>query len=268
MIELVKTPTADTFYSLVSACQKEMILCAPYIKMESIKEIIRKKQKESRITVITSANLSNFIQGSSDLSAIKFLLDNDATVLNYQDLHAKIYLFDNSKALITSANMTYSGMYHNYEYGVLIDKNDTIIDKIETDFIEMMDDQNSGEYDLNKISDIEKTIKSIELKGQYEIKEIKGDNTLIVDDISFIIDGLSSWKKDVLLVVKDVLNEEFTLKELYQFKDIFAVKHPNNRFIESKIRQILQQLRDMGLIKFTRSGHYKKLFCINDKKTK
>ena len=40
-------------------------------------------------------------------------------VRNYQNLHAKIYLFDNKKALITSANLTNNGLYHNFEYGVL-----------------------------------------------------------------------------------------------------------------------------------------------------
>ena len=31
MIELVKTPTSNTFFNLVSNCNNEMILCAPYI---------------------------------------------------------------------------------------------------------------------------------------------------------------------------------------------------------------------------------------------
>ena len=113
MIELVKTPTSNIFFNLVSNCNNEMILCAPYIKSETVNEILNKKKSSSKLTVITSSNISNFIQRSSDLSAIRKLLDNKATVLNYQDLHAKIYLFDKLKALITSANLTYYGMYHN-----------------------------------------------------------------------------------------------------------------------------------------------------------
>lgn len=93
MMKLVKTPTANVFYNLISNCDNEMILCAPYIKSETVTEILKKKKEYTKVTVITSANISNFIQNSSDLSAIKELLNNDATVLNYQDLHAKIFPF-------------------------------------------------------------------------------------------------------------------------------------------------------------------------------
>lgn len=36
MIELVKTPTSNIFFNLVSNCNNEMILCAPYIKSEVV----------------------------------------------------------------------------------------------------------------------------------------------------------------------------------------------------------------------------------------
>ena len=159
MIKLVKTPTSDVFYNLVSNCNNEMILCAPYIKDEAVAAILKKKQSNAKLTVITSSNISNFIQKSTDLSAIKKLLENNARVLNYQDLHAKIYLFDYIKALITSANLSHNGMYHNYEFGVLIDDDKIAIDKITDDFLEMMDNSKlAGEFDIQRIDGLEKTI--------------------------------------------------------------------------------------------------------------
>ena len=262
MIELVKTPTSNTFFNLVSNCNNEMILCAPYIKNETVNEILNKKKSSSKLTVITSSNISNFIQRSSDLSAIRKLLDNKATVLNYQDLHAKIYLFDKLKALITSANLTYYGMYHNYEYGVLIDNNDEIMDQIETDFLEMFESKLYGEFDDAKLDDIEKTINNVE-STKYVIKEINGDNTLVIEDVSALLDNMSSWQKDVFFILDKIPNSDFVLKDVYKYKDEVALKYPNNHNIEPKIRQILQQLRDLGLVKFTKSGQYKKLFIHN-----
>lgn len=263
MIKLIKTPTAQTFYNLVSECNDEMILCAPYIKNETVNAILNKKTDNSKLTVITSSNISNFIQKSSDLIAIRKLLENNAVVLNYQDLHAKIYLFDKMKALITSANLTYSGMHHNYEYGVLIDKDEEAMNQIEMDFIEMVDNKLAGEFDIQKIDDIEKTINKVETT-KYIIKEIEGDNTLVLKDLSSLLDNMSSWQKDIFLAVNSVSKNEFLLKEIYQFKDLFAEKHPNNNNVEAKIRQVLQQLRDMGLIKLTKSGQYKKLFLYDE----
>lgn len=265
MIELIKTPTANVFYELVSECNNKMVLCAPFIKKESVNQILKKKKGSSKLTVITSSNISNFIQKSSDLSAIRQLLENDATVLNYQDLHAKIYLFDNEKVLITSANITYSGMYRNYEYGVLVSEEDTIMNQVEKDFNVMMDNKNAGEYNLNKINDIENSIRNIE-SHKYRIKEIDGDNTLVIDNIKTLLTNMSTWTRDVFLIINSLPDTAFTLKDLYQHKEELSRKHPNNHFIEEKIRQILQLLRDQGLLKFTELGHYKKLFKIGDLK--
>ncbi len=261
MIELVKTPTSNAFYNLVSNCNNEMILCAPFIKTETVNEILRMKKDSSKLTVITSSNISNFIQNSSDLSAIKRLLESKATVLNYQNLHAKIYMFDKLKALITSANLTYSGMNRNYEYGVLIDKDEAAMDQIETDFIEMLYSDLAGQYRLSDINSIESIIRTIK-SSTYSVEEIEGENTLIIEDVDALLDDMSSWKKDVFLVLNEINNTDFTLNEVYAYKDIVAAKHPNNHNVNDKIRQILQNLRDMGLIKFVSPGHYKKLFKI------
>lgn len=259
MIELVKTPTSKTFFNLVSNYDKEMILCAPYIKREIVDEILNKKKSGSKLTVITSSNISNFIQKSSDLSAIRRLIDNNATVLNYQDLHAKIYLFDKLKALITSANLTYYGMYHNYEYGVLIDDNEEIMDQVETDFLEMLESKLYGEFDNNKLDDIEKAISNVKTT-KYVIKEINGENTLVIEDVKGLTDNMSSWQRDIFNILDTFIDNDFTLKDVYKYKEEVAMKHPKNYNIEPKIRQILQQLRDLGLVKFTKSGQYKKLF--------
>lgn len=53
-----------------------------------------------------------------------------------------------------------------------------------------------------------------------------------------------------------------SLNDVYAYRDIIATKHPNNHNVNDKIRQILQYLRDMGLVKFVSPGHYKKLFRI------
>ena len=70
-------------------------------------------------------------------------------------------------------------------------------------------------------------------------------------------------QKDVFYIIDKLPNNDFVLKDVYKYKDEVALKHPNNHNIEPKIRQILQQLRDLGLVKFTKSGQYKKLFIHN-----
>lgn len=50
----------------------------------------------------------------------------ETTVSSLAKLHAKVYIVDESFAMITSANLTYGGLKSNFEYGVLLDDKKTI----------------------------------------------------------------------------------------------------------------------------------------------
>lgn len=65
------------------------------------------------------------------------------------------------------------------------------------------------------------------------------------------------WTLDVLNIVKSLNKSEFELKEIYEHEDQLAKLHPNNAHIHPKIRQQLQQLRDLKLLKFLGDGHYR-----------
>nr|WP_300776153.1 hypothetical protein [uncultured Akkermansia sp.] len=64
---------------------------------------------------------------------------------------------------------------------------------------------------------------------------------------------------DVLACVERLPNKDFTLNEMYLFTEELQAKHPVNTFIQPKIRQQLQRLRDKGYIEFLDRGHYRKL---------
>ena len=71
-----------------------------------------------------------------------------------------------------------------------------------------------------------------------------------------------TWKADVLECVHNLCKKKssvnFTLDEMYAYVDLLASKHPNNNFVEEKIRQQLQYLRDEGHISFEDNyGSYK-----------
>ena len=65
------------------------------------------------------------------------------------------------------------------------------------------------------------------------------------------------WTLDVLNVIRSLGKENFMLRDAYDHADSLARLHPNNRHIEDKIRQQLQVLRDLGLLKFLGDGSYR-----------
>lgn len=64
------------------------------------------------------------------------------------------------------------------------------------------------------------------------------------------------WILDIMNCIDTLNKKEFTLQEIYAFKDILEKKHPQNKHIEDKIRQQLQFLRDKGYLKFLGKGRY------------
>lgn len=64
------------------------------------------------------------------------------------------------------------------------------------------------------------------------------------------------WTADVLRCVEDLNKKEFTLQEVYKFKNYLGELYPNNKHILDKIRQQLQILRDNKIIEFTTRGNY------------
>jgi type II restriction enzyme len=64
------------------------------------------------------------------------------------------------------------------------------------------------------------------------------------------------WTLDVLSEVRGLGKVEFTLLDVYASEASLSRLYPHNHHIRDKIRQQLQVLRDLGLIKFLGGGQY------------
>lgn len=70
----------------------------------------------------------------------------------------------------------------------------------------------------------------------------------------------TNWLQSVAEVILDVVNAQgtstFSLSDVYLRTDLLSERFPKNRNINAKIRQVLQRLRDIGLISFLGDGNY------------
>ena len=108
--ELVDAALADT-----SALR---IIC-PFIKVGALERLHR--AKPGAIQVITRFNLADCASGVSDIAALRLLLDAGGKVRGVRNLHAKLYLFGKSRAVVTSANLTTAALDRNHEFGFVSD---------------------------------------------------------------------------------------------------------------------------------------------------
>ena len=114
---LVDTGWSQEIVAALAAGGDELRIISPFIKAPALKRLL--SAKSGNVAVITRFNLSDFAQGVSDISALRSLLQCGASVRGVKNLHAKLYLFGAKRAIVTSANLTESGLKRNHEFGVV-----------------------------------------------------------------------------------------------------------------------------------------------------
>lgn len=262
MVEIINKPINDLFYNLVSDSKKSIRLCAPYVKKDIVNNIYKNKTKNVKINFISNFSIPNFYKKSSDIEAFKTIMEWKDKVYNCQKLHAKLYIFDDKYSIITSSNLTLSGFKKNLEYGILI--NDTnLVNKTLIDFDAICDDKSTGKINFQKIIHIERILKNLpiykDIDFEHYNKHTEVDDILDVD-VEIIKRSLNSWQRTTFEVIDIISKNEFELNDIYACEEFFSKKYPNNNTIKASIRRNLQELRDLGLIKFLGDGKYKKLW--------
>ena len=263
-MKILTTPWKDDFLELVHQSKRSIRITSPFVKNDVCTEMINAKSSSSKIDLITSFKLMSIYSGSLDVSAIENIIDNNGTVKNYPKLHSKIYLFDDVRAIITSGNLTYGGMLKNFEYGIYLDEK-SIVKTIVEDFNCLSKNEKTGivrQSDLETVKNIlAKISKSISPKlPSFEIETPEENLDIIETSVEPILSSLSGWRLEVFKCVNSIPKQIFSLSEINKFENQLRKIYPSNQHITDKIRQQLQQLRDLGLIEFLGSGKYKKLW--------
>jgi len=105
--------------------KSELTISSPYISDAGanllIKSVSNSFKEKGLLRFITDLSPKNIYQGSTNpFSFEKFFKEiNLVQVFHLSKLHAKVYIQDNKKAIITSGNLTAGGLYNNFEYGIL-----------------------------------------------------------------------------------------------------------------------------------------------------
>lgn len=113
--------------------KKSLLICSPYIKKDAIDKIIELYKLDERepgfeLNVLIRGNRDEFTYSrSSDIAALDSLMAirwlKRSNIRRISNLHMKAYLVDERHLLITSGNMTNSGMFvisgkENFEGGI------------------------------------------------------------------------------------------------------------------------------------------------------
>ncbi|HET6495997.1 MAG TPA: phospholipase D-like domain-containing protein, partial [Thermoleophilia bacterium] len=124
-VELLRSPWGARFEEFLSGATCSLVLCSPYVGQGACERVRRhvsaQKNREFQLTVVTDLSRDNMLSGATDVAALTKLAGAlpRVSVQFLPSLHAKVYIADDSQAVVTSANLTDGGLLRNFEYGAL-----------------------------------------------------------------------------------------------------------------------------------------------------
>lgn len=101
---------------LFRKASQNVYIVSPFIGIEIIDQILEVINREHvRVEVITTMRKQDIKTTLQDLLAIEQLLKSDVDIRRLDTLHAKLLIVDKSIGVIGTFNMTFEGIYENYE---------------------------------------------------------------------------------------------------------------------------------------------------------
>ena len=123
-MQSIKSPWASTFDQFAGSIQESAIIAAPFIRRRPLERLARRLQSRQsvRIDLLTSLAGSSLAEGLVDCGALLWFCEQvpGTSIRHLLHLHAKAYVADRHTAIVTSANLTESGLVRNFELGVKI----------------------------------------------------------------------------------------------------------------------------------------------------
>lgn len=130
----------DTLAELVAGVKTELLVSSPYVTQEGVdlvtKNLSPATRSEARLRFLTDLSPLNICQGSTDPRALQSLMEavSNVQIAHLPRLHAKVYVADSDRAIVTSGNLTNAGLLLNYEYG-LETTDHTLVEEIQHDIV-------------------------------------------------------------------------------------------------------------------------------------
>lgn len=115
-VRLVVSGWEAEFRGGLAVCEGRLLIACPFIKHSVIERLLKVTDLEE-VLVVTRFSLPDFARGVSDVAALQELVWAGADVRGVRGLHAKVFVYGDRRAIVTSANLTESGLHGNIEFG-------------------------------------------------------------------------------------------------------------------------------------------------------
>ena len=129
-VQVLRSPWAAHFKAFGLAIHDSALLVSPFITGFPLRSLAEQISKVGapQVRIVTNLSANSLLQGSIDPASIAAFCRSveNVTVTHLPALHAKVYIADDTVAIVTSANLTNGGVAINYEYGVWLEGQEVV----------------------------------------------------------------------------------------------------------------------------------------------
>jgi len=250
-LKVVTTPTFEWLAENAQQCRHRMLVASPFVNSGVIQVIDLTPGSVTR-SLITRTDLRDFATGASSLEALCMLAKNGVEISSLGGLHAKMYIFDDTCALVTSANATNSGLRRNLECG-LATRDRRIVAQLSRTLLRGFKSEKTRMISTPVIKRIKLDISSVKasISPKTRVPVLDAEPEFSVTDDATLMAGFRGWTNLTLGGVLALPPGNFELEELVKVCEPLAIlEYPRNRHVQAKIRQQLQILRGHGIVEF------------------
>lgn len=250
-LKVVTTPTFEWLAQNARHCRHRMLIASPFVNSGVIQVMDLTPGSVTR-SLITRTDLRDFATGASSLEALCMLSKNGVEVSSLGGLHAKMYIFDDTCALVTSANATNSGLRRNLECG-LATRDSRIVAQLSRTLLRGFDSEVPRLMNTPALERLKLALSSVKasISQNTQVPVLDAEPEFSVTDDAALLAGFRGWTNLTLRGVLALPPGNFELEELVRFcKPLATLEYPKNRHVQAKIRQQLQILRGHGIVEF------------------
>lgn len=123
-ISPISTQWHRSLLQLVRSVERDLVICTPFVSVDGVAAILDNTppafSATGRLTFLTNLSVANVASLVTDPRPLGRLQEKyaQATIHHLPGLHAKVYIADGARAIVTSGNLTAGGLYRNLEYGI------------------------------------------------------------------------------------------------------------------------------------------------------
>lgn len=162
-MRILTTPWKKELTALARDAEKSIDIAVPFLSFSTLEDVFENtssKKNAVDLRFIVRLSGSDFLQGIADYRVYEWLAKKTRAKA-LRNLHAKVYIFNQETAIVTSSNLTEGGLQNNEEMGILIEDTE-IVENIKRHFGLWWD--NSIPINLRELNPLVDSLKDIDQK--------------------------------------------------------------------------------------------------------